>query len=75
MQEIAGRDARVRKHHFKIAGVERTRHYFAEHVTIVRGEREVAAFIELVVVEAGPASVDLAAFTSPPRTNIALAWP
>ena len=39
----------------------RVRDHFAEHLAEIRGDRQVAAFVELLVVEAGPAAVDLAA--------------
>lgn len=35
---------------------------FADDGTEIRGEREVAAFVELMIIQAGPFAVDLSAF-------------
>ena len=47
---------------FEVSGAESLADHFAEDLAEVGGEGQIAAFVELVVVEAGPAAIDLAAF-------------
>src|SRR5450631_2049247 len=61
-EEIAGRDARTGENEIEVGGAKGFVDDFAEDLPVVRGEGEVAALIELIVAEAGPASVDFSTF-------------
>ena len=52
-QKAAGLKPRAGKYELKIFCAQRVRHHFAQHLPEVGGKRQVAAFVELLVVGPG----------------------
>ena len=59
--EVARSIYMARKHRFQISRAEMSGRDFAKHIAEVSRQREVAAFVQLIALQAGPVAVDLAA--------------
>ena len=62
VEEPCWGDACAGEDEFEVVGADGFGDNFAEDLAEVGGDGEVAAFVELLVVQAGPAAVDFAAF-------------